>query len=144
MKSLIFSLLDVSRINADFFVVFFKGSEVFTSLGEFTFLHTFADVPVHESTFGVEEVKLVVKATPRGRNGSCVGQHAHATADLGQITARDVRRRLIADTEFEASRTPVNELDCSLRLDDGNGRVHIFWYNISAIKQCTGHWNDLI
>ena len=140
MKSLIFSLLDVSRINANFFVVFFKGSEVFTSLGEFTFLHTFADVPVHESTFGVKEVKLVVKATPCRRNGSCVGQHAHATADLGQITARDVRRRLIADTEFEAGRTPVNELDGALGLDDADGSVDVLGDDITTVEQSASHY----
>jgi hypothetical protein len=134
MKTLIFGLLDVSGINANFFVVFFKRCEIFSSLGEFTFLHTFADVPVYECTFGVKEVKLMVKAAPCGRDGGCVGQHAHATADLGQITAGDVGRRLVADTKLESSGAPVNELDCSLRLDDGNGRVHIFWYNISAIK----------
>jgi hypothetical protein len=46
-----------STVNANFLVVLLKSSEIFTSLGEFTFLHTLTDVPVNEGTLGVA-VKL--------------------------------------------------------------------------------------
>jgi hypothetical protein len=33
-------------LGADFFIIFLKGSQVFTSLGKLTFFHTFTDIPV--------------------------------------------------------------------------------------------------
>ena len=75
---LVFRLLDVGRVNANLLVVLLQGSQVLTGLGEFTFLHTLTDVPMDEGTLGVKEIELVVKTAPGTRDGSGVGQHAHA------------------------------------------------------------------
>jgi hypothetical protein len=51
---------------------------------------------VKEIEFVAEEIELVVEMTPEGRDGSGVGQHAHATSDFGRVTTRDVGRVLVA------------------------------------------------
>jgi len=138
-QHLVFSLLNVSGVNANFFVIFLQSRQILPGLREFTLLHTLTDVPVDKGTLGVKEVELVVKATPGRRDGSCVGQHAHAARDLGKITARDVSRRLIADTKLETCRAPVDELNGTLSLDDGDGGIDILGDNIAAVQKSTGH-----
>ena len=138
-QHLVFSLLNVSGVDANFFVIFLQSRQILPGLREFTFLHTFTDVPVNEGTLGVKEVKLVVKATPGRRDGSCVGQHAHTARDLGKITARDVSRRLIADTKLETRWAPVDELNGALGLDDGDGGIDVLGNNIAAVQKSTGH-----
>ena len=59
-NSVLASLLNVRRVNADLLVVLLEGGEILTSLREFTFLHTLTDVPVDEGTLRVQEVELVV------------------------------------------------------------------------------------
>merc|ERR1712048_439438 len=39
--------------DTDFFVILLQGGQILTSFGEFTFFHTFTDVPVDEGTLGV-------------------------------------------------------------------------------------------
>jgi len=79
-------LLHIGRVDTNFFVILLKGSKILTRLREFTLLHTLTDVPVHKGTLGVQEVELMVKAAPCGRDGSRVRQHAHATRDLSKVT----------------------------------------------------------
>jgi hypothetical protein len=139
IKQLILSLFNISRVNANFLIILLKGSQVFTGLGEFTFLHTLTNVPVHESTFGVKEVELVVKTAPGRGNGGGVGEHAHAARDFRKITARNVCRRFIANTELKPSRTPVNKLDSALGLDDCYSGVNILGNNIATVEEGTSH-----
>ena len=132
--SILSSLLYIGGVNADLLVVLLKGSKILTSLREFTLLHTLADVPVDEGTLRVEEVKLVIEAAPRTRDRSGVRQHAQATSDLRQVATRDVSGGLVADTELEASWAPIDELDGTLRLDDGNRSIDILGHNIATVK----------
>jgi hypothetical protein len=46
---------------------------------------------------------------------------------------------LIVDTALESSRTPVDELNSTLGLDGGDGRVYILRYNISAEHHTASH-----
>ena len=101
----------LSRIGPDLFVVLLESGQVLTGLGEFSFLHTFSDVPVDEGTLGVHEVELVVDTGQRLRDGGGVGNHTDGALDLGKVTTRDVLGRLVVDTTLESSGTPVNELD---------------------------------
>jgi hypothetical protein len=52
-----------------------------------SFLHTFSDIPVDESTFGVHQVKFVIKTSPGFSNGSCVAQQADSTLYFSQVTS---------------------------------------------------------
>ena len=72
-------------------------------------------------------------------NGGGVGKHAHSALDLGEVTSGDNSGRLVVDTALESSGAPVDELDGTLGLDDGHGRVNILGNNITAIHQAAGH-----
>ena len=91
-------------IHSDFFVILLEGGQIFTSLGEFTFLHTLANVPVDEGALSVHQVELVIQTSPGLGDGSGVGQHAHSARNLGQVTTRHDSRWLIVDTNLEMNR----------------------------------------
>ena len=97
---------------------------------------------MHKGTLGVQQVEFVVKAAPCSRDSGCVGQHAHATGHLGEVASRDKGRGFVANTEFEAGGTPINELDGTLRLDDTNGGVNVLRHDITTVQQRAGHYNS--
>ena len=72
-------------------------------------------------------------------NGGGVGEHANSPLHLGQVSSRDHRGRLVIDPNFEASRTPVDELDTSLALDGSDRRVNILGHNIATVEHAAGH-----
>jgi len=109
------------------------------SLREFAFLHTFADIPVHESPLGVHQVKLVVQPGPRLGNGSGVAQHAHSTLNFGEIATGNNRGWLIIDANLEASWAPVDELDSPLGLDGGDSGVNVLGNDIATEEEATRH-----
>merc|ERR1719197_1793318 len=104
-------------LDAHLLVVLLKGCEILTSLGEFSLLHTFADVVMNERSLSVHQVELVVNAGHDLRNRRAVRDHAARAHDLGQITARNHSRGLVVDAALEAGRRPIDELDRALRLD---------------------------
>ena len=65
------------------------------------------------------------------RDSRGVGDHAARTHDLGQVTTGYNGWRLVVDAALEASWAPVHELNGTLGLDRGNGRIHILWHYIS-------------
>ena len=81
----------------------------------------------------------MVKSAPGAGDGGGVGKHAHATRDLGEVTTRNMGGGLVADTELEASRAPVDELDGPLGLDDRNGSVDILGDDVSTVEESAGH-----
>jgi hypothetical protein len=109
-------LLCIDRIDSNLLVIFLERRKILTSLGELPFLHTLANVPVHEGTLGVEQVKLVVETGPSSGNAAgmstdisrqvglnsrrSIGQHADGSRDLGQVSARDQCGRLVTNTEL--------------------------------------------
>ena len=135
----IFFGISVSRFSTDFFVILFEGSEIFTGFREFTFFHTFTDVPVDEGTLGVHQVELVIDAGEDFGDGGGVGNHADGALDLGEVTAGDDGGRLVVDTALEAGGAPVDELDGALGLDGGDGGVDVLGDNITAEHEAAGH-----
>merc|ERR1711869_105518 len=99
------------RFDADLLVVLLQRCKILARLRELTLLHALADVVMNERTLRVHQVELVVNARHHLRNRRAVRDHAHRTHDLGQITARDNRRRLVIDAALEAGRRPIDELD---------------------------------
>lgn len=63
----------------------------------------------------------------------------HSAVDLGQVAVGHHLRRLVANTNLEASRAPVDELNRALRLECGNCAVGILGDNISTVKHAGGH-----
>merc|ERR1712227_838167 len=98
--------LGLSGLNADFLVVLLEGSEILTSLGELSLLHTFSDVPVDEGTLGVHKIELVVNAGEDLSNGGGVADHAHGAHDLGEVTTGNDGGWLVVDTALETGGAP--------------------------------------
>ncbi len=57
---------------------------------------------------GVHEVKLVVQVGPGFSNGCCVGETAHSTLNLGQVTSRNHSGRLVVDSNLNTVKFQLN------------------------------------
>jgi hypothetical protein len=133
------TLLALSRVGSNLLVIALKRSQVLTSLGELTLLHTLTDVPVDEGTLAVHEVELVGECGPSLGDGRGVGQHADGAVDLGEVAVGDHLWWLVADTDLETSWAPVDELDGALGLERGNSLVNNLGNDVSTVKQAGGH-----
>ncbi|EPY42742.1 hypothetical protein AGDE_00997 [Angomonas deanei] len=129
----------IGGLRTDLLVVLLEGGKILAGLGELAFLHTLTDVPVHEGALAVHEVELVVNAGEHLSDGSGVGNHAHGTLHLGEVTARDHGGGLVVDTALEAGGGPVDELDGALRLDGGDGGVDVLGDDITAVHEAARH-----
>jgi len=139
LSEVLFFTFTFSGFGTDLFVILLKSGKILTGLGEFTFFHTFTDVPVNEGTLGVHKIELVVNAGEDLSDGSGVGDHADGAHNLGEITTWDNSWWLVVDTALEASWAPVDELDGSLGLDGGNGGVDVLWHNITSVHEAASH-----
>lgn len=72
-------------------------------------------------------------------NGCGVGQHADGAVDASEVAVGDVLGRLVADTNLETSRAPVDELDGALGLEVGDSSVGVLGDDVSAVEQAGGH-----
>lgn len=63
----------------------------------------------------------------------------HSPVNLRQVAVRHQLRRLVTDTDLEAGRAPVDELNRPLGLDAGNSGVHLLGNNITAVEQAGSH-----
>merc|ERR1719449_395653 len=131
--------LTLHGLSADLLVVLLESSEILTSLGELTLLHTLADIPVDECALGVHEIELVVHASEHLRDGGGVGDHAACALHLGEVTTWHHGGWLVVDTALEASGAPVDELDGALGLDGGDSSVDILGDDVSAVHHAAGH-----
>mmetsp|Transcript_18076 Transcript_18076/g.56316 ORF Transcript_18076/g.56316 Transcript_18076/m.56316 type:complete len:464 (+) Transcript_18076:891-2282(+) len=129
----------LGRLGADLLVVLLERGKVLARLGELALLHALADVPVDKGALGVHEVKLVVDARVELGEGRRVGLHRHGAHHLCEVAARHDGRRLVVDAALEARRAPVDELDGALRLDRGDGRVHVLGHNVAAVHHAARH-----
>ena len=134
-----FLSLFVNCVNTNLLVIFLEGSQILTSLGELSLLHTLSNVPVDKGTLGVHQIELVIETGPCLSDGSGVGQHAYGTLNLGKVTSGDNSGWLVVDADLEASGTPVNELDGTLCLDGGNGSIDVLGHHIATVKHAASH-----
>ena len=132
-------LIVVSRVSSNLLVVLLQGSKVLTGFREFTLFHTLTNVPMDKCTLGVHEIKLVVKMRPCLSNRGGVRKHADGTVNLGEIAIGDMLGRLVADTDLEACRAPIDNLDRLLGLDGSNSLLDILVHNITAVQQAGSH-----
>lgn len=63
----------------------------------------------------------------------------HSTVNPSQVTVGNELRRLVADTNLESSRAPVDKLDGPLGLDAGNGTLNLLGHDVSTVQQTGGH-----
>ena len=81
----------------------------------------------------------MVKTSPGLGDGSSVGQHAHCTLHLGQVTSGNDSGRLVVDANLEPSGAPVHELDCALGLDGCDSCIDILRDYVSTIQHAASH-----
>merc|ERR1712046_41534 len=126
-------------LDAHFFVVLLQCSQILTSFRELSFFHTFTHIPMHKGTLRVHQIELVVDSREHLSDRCCVADHAHCPHHLGQVTARDHCGRLVVDPALETSWRPVDELNCALGLDCGDGCIHILWNDVSSVHHAASH-----
>jgi len=63
----------------------------------------------------------------------------HGALEGSEIAVGNLLGGLVADTELEASRAPIDELDGALGLEGGHGTVGILGDNITTVEQAGGH-----
>ena len=81
----------------------------------------------------------MIKTSPGLGDGCGVAQHAQGTLDLGKVTTGYHSWWLVVDADFEASWTPVDELDGSLGLDGSNGGVDVLGNDITSVQHTARH-----
>ena len=92
-----------------------------------------------EGSLPVHEVELVVEPAPGALDGGGVGDHADRPRDPGQGAVRHCRHGAGVDTDFEACRRPLHELNGPLGLHDLDGGVDILGDRVPSVEQNTGH-----
>uniref|UniRef100_K3X2W1 Secreted protein n=1 Tax=Globisporangium ultimum (strain ATCC 200006 / CBS 805.95 / DAOM BR144) TaxID=431595 RepID=K3X2W1_GLOUD len=130
-KLLLFALA-LGRLRTHFFVVLLERRQIFTRFREFTFFHTFTDVPVNERTLGVHQIKLVINARKHFGDRARVRDHAHGTLHTSKITTWYDSRRLVVDTALETRWAPVDKLDRSNAEFVISATDNCSWYAFSA------------
>lgn len=68
-----------------------------------------------------------------------LGKHAQAAGGLGEVTTRNLSGGLSADTELEASRAPVDELNRLLGLDGGDSVLCVLGTDVTPVQQAARH-----
>jgi hypothetical protein len=126
-------------VGSNLLVILFEGCKIFTGFGEFSLLHTLTNVPVNEGSLGIHEVELVVNSLEHLSNGGGVGKHQKSSVNLGQITSWDRSRGLGVESTLESSGTPIDELDGSLSLHNGNSRSDILRNDVSSVHETASH-----
>merc|ERR1712014_443957 len=104
-------------LDTDFLIILLQSSQIFTRLAEFALFHTFADIPMDEGTLRIHQVELVVNTREHFGDGRRIADHADCAHHLRQIASWHHGGWLVVDAALETGRAPINELDCSLRLD---------------------------
>mmetsp|Transcript_131235 Transcript_131235/g.318810 ORF Transcript_131235/g.318810 Transcript_131235/m.318810 type:complete len:105 (+) Transcript_131235:211-525(+) len=94
---------------------------------------------MNKGTFGVHKIEFMINTGQSFSNSSSVGNHTYSTLDTGKITTWYNSWRLVVDTTFETSWTPINKLYSTFCFDSSNSRVNIFWYYITTEHHTTSH-----
>merc|ERR1712039_516174 len=125
--------------DADLLVIFFKCGKVFACFRKLTFLHALSDVPMHKRAFRIHQVEFMVNTGEDFGNCCGIADHATSTHYLCQISSWNNSRRLVVDTAFEPSGTPIDELDCALSFDGCDSCIYILGHHISTVHHATCH-----
>merc|ERR1719311_213341 len=131
--------LALGSLNANLLIILLESGKIFTSFTKFSFLHSFSYIPMHESTFAVHKIKLMIDAREDFSNCSGVTDHAASTHHLCQVTTWNHCRWLVIDTALEPCRTPIHELNCALCFDSSNRCIHILGDHIAAVHHAASH-----
>merc|ERR1712070_1071295 len=98
----LFFSLAFGCLDANLFVVLLQSSKILTGFRELPLFHTFTNVPMHEGSLAVHQIKLMIDA--REHLGDCcrVADHAYGPHNFCEIATWHHSWRLIVDATFEA------------------------------------------
>lgn len=65
--------------------------------------------------------------------------NVHSAVEVGEVAVGHLLRRLVADTNLETSRAPVDELDGALGLEGSHGGVSLLGDNVTTVEQASSH-----
>jgi hypothetical protein len=86
---------------------------------------------------------VVLESMQLHSKSACVKIHhrsnLHGAVDLGKISVGHVLRGLVADTNLETSRAPVDKLDGALGLEGSDSAVDVLGDDITTVEQASGH-----
>jgi len=131
--------LSFSSLDSDLFIIFFKGSQILSSLWELSFLHTLSDIPMDKGSLGIHKIEFMIKSAEDFSDSCGIWDHAACSHNFSKITSRDNSWWLIVNSDFESSWAPVNELNGSLGFNGGNSSIDVFWNNISSVHHWASH-----
>ena len=131
--------LSFSSLDSDFFIVLFKGSQIFSGFGELSFFHTLSDIPMDKGSLGIHKIEFMIESAEDFSNSSSIWDHAACSHNFSKITSRDNCWWLIVDSNLESSWAPINELNSSLGFDGGNSSIDVFWDDISSVHHGASH-----
>ena len=83
--------------------------------------------------------KLVVETRPGLGDGGGVGKHTDGALNLSKVATRHRSGCLVVNADFEASWTPIDELDRAFCFDVGDGGVNILGHDVASVQQTTSH-----
>lgn len=87
----------------------------------------------------VEQNLLMIKTSPGFSDSSSVWKHANSTRYFSEISPRYDSWRLVVDSDFEASWTPINELNRAVGLDSSDRSIDILRNDITTIEKTYSH-----
>ena len=120
-------------------VISLEVGHIVTGVGELRLFHTFGNIPVDEGTLAEQKIEALAHVLPDVHDGGGVGDHQASTLDLSEVAAWDDGGWLVVDADLEAGWAPVDELDGSLGLDDGDGGVDVLWNDVTAVHHAARH-----
>jgi len=128
-------------------VVLLQESKIFASFGEFTFFHTFSDIPMDISPLGVHHVVLLAQSLGKHSvHGNVVSDHGCVSLRWCHVVALNCLGRDVVQTNLETGWAPLDEGNFSLSLDPLHGGVGDFRFDGTTIVEGDGHvlvFNDV-
>lgn len=87
----------------------------------------------------LDSMQLEIGQRKRSESEQKKKGYLHGAVDLGKVAVGHHLWWLVADTDLETGRTPVDELDGALGLERGNCGVRLLGDDVSAVQQAGSH-----
>merc|ERR1719210_688261 len=131
----------------DIQIVLREETKIFPRLAEFSFLHSFSDVPVDVSSLRVHHVVLLRQSLLEDPvDGNVVGNHDNISLHHAHVVILDRRWRDVVQTDLESSGAPFDECDFLVVLDVLDSAVSFLRAYVSSVVQTDSHvlvFNDI-
>merc|ERR1719367_1254841 len=135
---LIFFVRSLFRDNIQ--VVLLQESKIFTGFTEFTFFHTFTNVPVDVCSLRVHHVVFLAQSFLEDSvNSNVVSDHDGVSLSVCHVIIRNAGSWDVVQTNLETSWAPLDEGDLSLSLHPLHGAVGDLGLDGTSVVKRDGH-----